>query len=194
MRGRLRCLNFLLLLPLAAACVTPRVERRAAETDLGLTWNARDARLIADALIQDSLEQPWLPAARQRLGRAPRVLTGKVANRTLEHIDTAPFLADLQQALVGSQRVEWIAGGGARAAIRRERIDQQFHAAEEEGVGEFGNEAAADLLLRGELSEQLDSSADREGLTYRVVLELIEIGSGRVVWTGTKAIHKVRRR
>src|SRR5512135_3356162 len=111
---------------LLAACAPAQVRRLDAREvkDLSGRWNDTDARLVADEMIPDSLGRPWLPAARQRLGRTPTVIVGLVRNQSLEHINTDSFVEALQRSLINSGRVAFVASQEERGQLRDERKDQ----------------------------------------------------------------------
>ncbi|MCK4487358.1 MAG: hypothetical protein KAU38_11430, partial [Desulfobacterales bacterium] len=99
MRGNVR-LAFLLLvvLALAVGCSSaPKVRRVAVEETIDLSgrWNDSDSRMVADEMIKDCLNRPWLAVFQSRKGMKPVVIVGTVLNRSDEHINTQVFVKDL---------------------------------------------------------------------------------------------------
>src|SRR5690606_6194132 len=109
-----------------AACGGKQVTRidPGTVTDLSGRWNDTDSRLVANALIEQSLTAPW---ARQYAdahgGEPPAVIVGEFRNRTLEHIAVGTFVRDLERAFVNSGAVRVVASADERAEVRAERQD-----------------------------------------------------------------------
>src|SRR5690606_7718317 len=115
----------------ALACGGQRVTRidPGAVTDLSGRWNDTDSRLVANYLIQQSLNDPWARRyAETHGGEVPTVIVGEFRNRTMEHIPVATFVRDVERALINSGLVRVVASSDERREIRDERADQQEHA------------------------------------------------------------------
>src|SRR5690349_18299938 len=87
------------------ACGSTRVARIDPNTvtDLSGLWNDGDSRLVANALITQSLSGEWARQwADSHGGRTPTVIVGGFANRTMEHIPVTTFTRDLERAYVSS--------------------------------------------------------------------------------------------
>lgn len=177
---------------LAAGCASgPQIQRMDANTvtDVSGRWNDTDSRLVAEEMIQDSLSRPWLGMAQQRKGGAPTVIVQAVRNNSMEHINTATFVEDLQRALINSGRVQFVATAEERQSLRQERSDQDVNASEATRKA-HGQETGADFALSG----TINSVQDREGglavTLYQVNLKLVDVQSNQIVWNGQKKIKK----
>ena len=99
-----------ILMLVLTACSTkvtrPPVE---APTDSGGHWNDTDSRVTAEAMIKDALKRPWAQRFTQVTGRGPVVTVGTVLNRTHEPLNTQTFVQDLEQALMDSGQVQFVA-------------------------------------------------------------------------------------
>lgn len=177
-----------------AGCSTPSrtVERTAADAQIDLSgrWNDTDARLVAEEMIDDVLARPWLNRFSADQGRPPVVVVGDVRNLSSEHIDTTPFIRDIERELINSGMVRFVAGEQARQQIRAERMDQQTQA-REETVARLGAETGADFMLRGTISSTVDAIEGMRAIAYAVNMELIHIESNEIVWIGNKEIKKL---
>ncbi|SIQ74006.1 hypothetical protein SAMN05920897_11415 [Alkalispirochaeta americana] len=187
----------LLLVGLAvifAGCSTPSrtVERTAADAQIDLSgrWNDTDARLVAEEMIDDVLARPWLNQFSSQKGGSPVVVVGDVRNLSSEHIDTTPFIRDIERELINSGMVRFVAGEQARQQIRAERMDQQTQA-REETVARLGAETGADFMLRGSISSTVDAIEGMRAIAYAVNMELVNIESNEIVWIGNKEIKKL---
>ena len=90
---------FLLLALTATACSNKHVTRVEPDTvtDLSGAWNDTDSRLVANALIAQSVTGPWLERYyNNNGGEAPAVIVGDFRNRTSEHIEVTVFVRDVE--------------------------------------------------------------------------------------------------
>ncbi len=177
---------------LLAACAPVQVHRLDAREvkDLSGRWNDTDARLVADEMIADSLGRPWLPAARQRLGRTPTVIVGVVRNLSMEHIATEVFVESLQRSLINSGQVAFVASRDERQQLRDERLDQDRNASDGTRKAQ-GEETGADFALSGAINAVQDEVAGEKVVFYQVNLKLLDVQSNQIVWNGQKQIKKV---
>jgi len=176
------------------ACATPSrtVQRTSADTttDLSGRWNDTDSRLVAEEMIGDLLNSAWLTNFSQQEGGKPVVIVGRVRNLSSEHIDTTPFIKDIERELVNSGRVTFVASAEEREAVREERMDQQTEASPET-IKRLGEETGADFMLRGSITSQTDAVEGQRAVLYQVDLELINIESNVKAWINSKKIKKV---
>ena len=188
--------RFLMVLAVVAVtttgCASQKVSRvdTGSVTDLSGRWNDTDSRLVAEAMMNEALSQPWLENATRARGRQPVVIIGTIANRSHEHISVQTFISDLQRELTNSQRVTFVAGRGERDEIRDERRDQAIHALESSQKPP-GKESGADYLLRGTISTIEDELDGTKAVFYQVDLELIDLTNSVKSWFGQKKIKKV---
>jgi penicillin-binding protein activator len=188
---------FLLLLAgvlFVSGCATPSrtVQRTAADEQIDLSgrWNDTDSRLVAEEMIDDVLARPWLGRFESSSGRAPVVIVGEVRNLSSEHIDTTPFIRDIERELINSGMVRFVAGDRVREQLRSERTDQQTQA-REETVSRLGAETGADFMLSGTISSTTDAIEGLRAVAYSVNMDLINIESAEIVWIGNKEIKKL---
>ena len=190
-KGRQRWLVLGILMLVLTACST-KVTRVPLEEPIDLSgrWNDTDSRLTAEAMIKDALERPWARRFTQVTGREPVVIIGTVLNRTHEHLNTQTFVKDLEQALVQSGQVQFVADAGQRQEVRQERLDQAQNA-RADTVKPAGQESAADFMLQGTINTLVDELEDTKAVFYQVDLELIDIASNVKVWLGQKKVKKL---
>jgi hypothetical protein len=176
---------------LAAACAPVQVRRMdvTEQRDLSGRWNDTDARLVAEEMIGDSLARPWLPAAQQRLRRAPTVVVGMVRNQSLEHLNTDTLVEELQRALINSGQVAFVASRDERMQVRDERADQDANASDRTRKA-HGEEHGADYVLSGAVNAIQDQTAGEKVVFYQVNLKLLDVQSNQIVWNGQKQLKK----
>ena len=177
----------------AAACGSTRVARIDPNTvtDLSGRWNDGDSRLVANALITQSLGGEW---ARQWAdahgGRAPTVIVGGFANRTMEHIPVTTFTRDLERAYVSSGAVRIVASAEERQTVRTEREDQQANALAGTRA-RLAMEQGAQFMLQGDVQAIEDAQGREREVTYQVDATLVDLESNAKVWVGQHRIKKV---
>ena len=178
----------------ASGCAGKRVSRiePTAVTDLSGRWNDTDSRLVAAALIEQSLYDPWAEDhSMRRGGERPAVIVGDFRNRTLEHIPVNTFLNDLESALLRSGRVFVVARpGDERQEIRAERDDQQVYARSDTRARP-SREIGADYMLQGEILAIEDEEGRERVVYYQVDATLIDLESNLKVWSGSHRIKKL---
>lgn len=185
---------------LAASCSNKNVSRIEPDTvtDLSGQWNDTDSRLVANALIEQSLTDPWLERySNANGGDPPTVIVGSFRNRSSEHIPVSTFVNDLESAYINSGAVTVVASDAERDQIREERDDQQQNARSDTRAG-LGQELGANYVLQGELNSMQDEEETmRFGATrkekivfYQVDARLVDLESNAVVWAGQHKIKK----
>jgi uncharacterized protein (TIGR02722 family) len=181
---------------LASCASTPKVERKAVDTTIDLSgrWNDADSRMVAEEMIQDCLDRPWVQRfADTHEGKVPTVIVGQVKNRSHEHINVQTFVKDLERALINSGRVQFVASKGERVGIREERLDMAKHASEET-MKAPGEEIGADFMLIGTINTIRDEAGGKVVMYYQTNLELINMANNLKAWIGEKKIKKLIKR
>lgn len=157
--------------------------------DLSGRWNDSDSQMVAETMIQDCLNRPWLGEFTAKSGKKPDIIVGQIRNRSSEHISSETFTKDLERALLNSGRASFVASSEERQGVREERLDMDVNASPETRQA-MGMEAGANFMLIG----SINSITDREGkemvVFYQVNLELVDLSNNRKVWIGDKKIKK----
>ncbi len=175
-----------------AACGNTRVARidPTSVTDLSGRWNDADSRLVANALISQSVDGTW---SRQysaaNAGQSPTVIIGPFVNRTLEHIPVQTFTRDLERAYVTTGAVRIVANADERVSVRDERVDQQTNAIAESRV-RVAMEQGARFMLQGDVQAIEDAQGRERVVTYQVDATLVDLETNTKVWVGQHKIKK----
>jgi len=175
------------------ACNNTRVSRidPASVTDLSGRWNDADSRLVANALITQSLDAAWSKQwAETHGGRTPTVIVGGFANRTLEHIPVTTFTRDLERAYVSSGAVRIVASNDERQSVRTERADQQANAIADTRA-RVAMEQGAQFMLQGDVQAIEDAQGRERVVTYQIDATLVDLESNAKVWVGQHRIKKL---
>ncbi|HXC67844.1 MAG TPA: penicillin-binding protein activator LpoB, partial [Nitrospiraceae bacterium] len=190
-RGRIGLLAMAVLLLVGCAQET-RITRVDSEivTDLSGRWNDTDSRMVAESMVKEALEYPWLNNFSSSKHRQPVVVVGTILNSSHEHINVTTFMADLERELTNSQKVTFVAGKGDREELRTERKEQAMYAREDTQKAP-GKEIGADYMMKGTIATILDEADGTKAVFYQVDLQMVDLESNAKVWYGQKKIKKV---
>lgn len=181
---------------LFASCGSTKVTRVDANTvvDVNEFWNDSDIRIVCDDLVNQCMTvmKGRVDRFRQENGRLPVVLVGRIRNDSDEHLDTSIVARRMENAIINSGVMDFVAGGSDREAIRDERAQQEDYA--RQTAKSMTNETAADYLLHGSIKTDVhyDATGKNGVRTYYVYAQLQEVESTKVVWSGENSeIKKV---
>jgi hypothetical protein len=190
-RGRIG-LVVLVVLMLAGCAQETKITRvdSGVVTDLSGRWNDTDSRMVAESMVKEALEYPWLNNYSSSKRRQPVVVVGTILNNSHEHIDVNTFVADLERELTNSQKVTFVAGKGDREELRTERKEQAMYAREDTQKAP-GKEIGADYMMKGTIATILDEAEGTKAVFYQIDLQMVDLESNAKVWYGQKKIKKV---
>ena len=160
------------------------------QIDLSGRWNDTDSQMVAEEMISDVVNRPWLTNFVNANKRTPVVIVGEVRNRSSEHIEILVFTKSLERELINSGKVRFVASAEERTGIRDERLSQQTEASAET-MKRLGQETGADFYLGGVITSVTDALDKQRVVFYKTNLELINIETNEKVWIGDKEIKKV---
>ncbi|RKU12556.1 penicillin-binding protein activator LpoB [Candidatus Poribacteria bacterium] len=168
-----------------------QVTRVDADTTIDLSgrWNDTDSRMVAEGIIGDCLNHPWINDHGINTGGKPVVIVGGIRNKSMEHIPVATFITDIERAFINSGKVRTVASSSERSEIREERADQGEFAALET-VKQMGREQGADYMMTGEINTIEDREGGKQVVFYQTDLTLTNIETNEKVWIGQKEIKK----
>ncbi len=159
-------------------------------TDLSGRWNDTDSRLVANALIEQSMVDPWIRRFNESNGGdMPTIIVGTFRNESMEHIPTGTFVRDVERALIQSGAVRLVAARDERDEIRDEREDQQENAAADTRA-RLGQELGADYILQGTIESIEDEEGREKVVFYQIDAYMTDLESNVRVWVGHHEIKK----
>jgi len=154
------------------------------QIDLSGYWNDTDVKIVCEALIKDCLSSPRVDQAIKAMGgKTPTVIVGRFKNESSEHIDTGIITSIMEVTIFNSGRLDFVAGGTTRDALRAERIDQQGNASERTASA-LANETGANFMLTGSVKAIVDRADNQAVRTYFVNAELTNIENNQRMWMG----------
>ena len=181
------------ILTLIGGCSPKREVRRIdtdQQVDLSGRWNDTDSRMVAEAMVDQVLNERWLDDYKQNHnGARPILIVGLVRNKSHEHINAETFIKDIEQTVIREGSARLVQAGSKRDALRAERTDQQDFASSETAK-EWGKELGADFMLQGTINSIVDSYRNEKVVSYQINLELSNLETNEIVWIGDKKIKK----
>ena len=174
-----------------SSCMSHKVERVSPEETIDLSgrWNDTDSKLVADEMVNQILNAPWLSNHTRATGKQPVVVVGLVYNKSHEHIASETFIKDVERAFINSGKVRLVQAGDKREELRRERAGQQEFASQETAK-RWGLELGADFMLNGDINSIVDEYKKEKVNYYQVNLKLSNLETNEIVWIGDKKIKK----
>lgn len=159
------------------------------QTDLSGRWNDTDNKIVAEDMIDQSIDKNWRTEFEALKNRKAVVIVGRIKNNTSEHIDPIAIIKQIESAYVNTGKVRVVATADERKEVRDEREDQQIFANEETRKA-WGKEKGADFMLMGVLYSVTDQYAKEKVVSYQIDFELIDIETNEKVWMGQSKIKK----
>lgn len=191
MNSLLRISIFSLLVLVAAGCSNRTVTRVSPDQQIDLSgrWNDTDSKLVAEEMTRDVLNRPWREEFSRTFNKRPVVIVGIIANKSHEHIESETFIKDVEREFINSGMVRVVENAIFREKMREERADQQEFSSPETAK-KWGAELGADFMMFGTITSIVDSYNKEKVVSYKVNLELANLGSNEKVWIGDKEIKK----
>ena len=163
--------------------------------DLDYRFDDEDARQVARGMIEDALGKPWINEFMAVNEKRPLVVVGNVKNETEDYINPDLFTDVIQEELLNSGKVRFIAERDLRAELRQERIeDLEFR--DPATIKNAAMEKGADYMMLGRIKDVKERSVDQRQVVnfYQVTLELIDIETNEKVWIESREIKKTASR
>ncbi|MCA9272331.1 MAG: penicillin-binding protein activator LpoB [Phycisphaerales bacterium] len=163
--------------------------------DLDYRFDDEDARQVARGMIEDALAKPWINEFMAVNEKRPLVVVGNVKNETEDYINPDLFTDVIQEELLNSGKVRFIAERDLRAELRQERIeDLEFR--DPATIKNAAMEKGADYMMLGRIKDVKERSVDQRKVVnfYQVTLELIDIETNEKVWIESREIKKTASR
>lgn len=203
-----------LLVAVVTSCTSLRVTRTSTDqvTDLSGRWNDTDSRLVAEKMLEEITNSPWLARFQQTRSkqvkkfhaeenameqalvyseRKPVLIVGTILNKSHEHIEADTFIKDLERALIKEGEIRIVANSTLREKLRGEIVGQAAFVSPETQK-RLGRELGADCMLFGTINTIVDTEGGNKVVFYQINLELADLETSELVWIGGKKIKKYR--
>jgi len=154
---------------------------------VGHRWSDTDNQEAAKEIVKKALQSPWLGRVKSA---PPKVGVGRVRNMTSEEIDTNALVNFMQDELINSGKVAFVANDeSTRAAIDQEVARQEIHTKSSERA-EAGQQTGLQYLFQGDISSKTEQDDDVKYINYQVNFKLINLQSTQIEWSGQHRLRK----
>ena len=200
-------------LPFLAACAvllagcasSVKYDDPAKVETMTIDWGSTDLQTMAGAMVNSMILSPNL-AYLERSGKGDDkrivVYTGRITNRTSEHIDTEAISDRVRTALVQSGKFRLApTPQGQDELAEQVRFQQGSGRVDPSQAAAFGKQIGADAVLVGNL-RSIEKTKDRtladperrDDVFYQFTMELVNVETGEVIWSELKDIRKTRKK
>ncbi|HVS11325.1 MAG TPA: penicillin-binding protein activator LpoB [Planctomycetota bacterium] len=199
--------------PLLAACAvllagcasSVKYDDPAKVETMTIDWGSTDLQTMAGAMVNSMILSPNL-AYLERSGKGDDkriiVYTGRITNRTSEHIDTEAINDRVRTALVQSGKFRLApTPQGQDELAEQVRFQQGSGRVDPSQAAAFGKQIGADAVLVGNLrsiektkDRSLADPERRDDVFYQFTMELVNVETGEVIWSELKDIRKTRKK
>lgn len=172
----------------------PKVTRKPTDEmiDLSGHWNDTDSQMVANTMVEQCLNGPWLSEFNKNKGSDPIVIVGTIINRSHEHINVETFVKDLEMSLLNSGKVSFVADKQDRLGVREEREDMMKGGfTNPDTIKAHGSESGADFMLMGVVTSLKDEIDGKYVNYFQVNLELVDMSTNQKRWMGQHKIKKL---
>lgn len=148
-------------------------------------WSETDMQVAVKSLVEAMVKNPNIANAKT----PPDVMVTKLQNKTSEHIDTQSVMDMIRVELTNSGKASFI-DKEAREDISDEYNYQNSGMVNNETKKGPGGQIGADFILNGRLDSIVQEVGKDKSVYYKLTLNLTNLKTGRIAWTGQKEIRK----
>ncbi len=169
---------------LSSCQTTYSVQRvdKSAELDITGEWSATDVEMVCNDIISSCTNAAFFTSYKNTKRRNPIIKIGRFRNQSSEHIDASIITNKLRNAILDSGKADFVADNVSVEELRDERLMQSEWAGWETAKN-IANEEAADFMIQGSIKSLVQKNGNLTVRTYYVNAEIVDIESGRIVWT-----------
>lgn len=149
-------------------------------------WSESDMQAAVKDLVNSAVSHPSVSAPK----RPPIVMVTRLQNKTSEIIDTQSITDMFQVELQNSGKVTFV-DKAAREDIAEEYDYQGSGMVSRETQKGAGGQVGADLIMNGRLDSIVQEAGRDKTVYYKITMNLTNLKSGLIVWTGQKQIRKI---
>ena len=150
-------------------------------------WNAEDSKRVANKMVNDLFDFPWLKRFnRENPGKRPVIVIHRITNKSHEHIAVDTFVNDVKRAIIRSDLADFKVAGEELAALRGLKLDD-IHTMD---PVELGRELGANFMLSGSINSMVDQMGRERVTSYQIDMKLVNVESAREAWNGSEKISK----
>lgn len=148
-------------------------------------WSETDMQVVVKSMVDSLVKHPTVAGAKN----PPDVIVTQLQNKTSEHIDTQSIMDMVRVELTNSGKVSFL-DKEARKDISDEYDYQNSGMVSPDTKKTAGGQAGADFIINGRLDSIVQEVGKDKSVYYKLTLNLTNIKTSRIAWTGQKEIRK----
>lgn len=193
MKNKISTLGFLVISVMALSACSPKgyvrgdydanVEQKNLLTD---QWSETDMQQAVKELVNKLADFKLIKMAK----KPPILMVTRLENKTSEHIDTQSITDMISVELMNQSGLQFV-DKAAREDISEEYNYQNSGMVEGATKKGPGGQVGADYILNGRLDSIVQQAGKDKTVYYKMTLNLTNLKSGLIVWSGQKQIRKI---
>ena len=150
-------------------------QRTSKVKDINGFWNENDIRIVTTTIVQKIGESGKIREFSKENGRKPFVVIGRIKNESSERIDTKLVAKKLQDAIIESGTIEFVADKDERPLLEN---------AENSVIG-------ADFILMGTVKSLVENGKKEQQRVYFVTIQLVDAQTHKIIFSADEKIIKI---
>ena len=159
------------------------------ENNLNDQWSETDMQRVVHDLVASLAQSPVINNA----ARPPIVMVTKLQNKTDEHIDTQSIMDMVRGDITNTGKVAFV-DKEARDDVANEYNYENSGMVSAESKKAAGGQTGADFIINGRLDSNTQEVGKDKSVYYKVTLNLTNLKTNVIVWTGYKQLRKKYRK
>jgi uncharacterized protein (TIGR02722 family) len=178
----------------SVGCGGPRAFTRGSYDDpnrvelLDDRFNESDMQTLAESIVK-SISSCRAVVLKTSASRLPTVILDTVQNRTQEHIDMKSLQEKVQNALINSDKLQFI-DKDARKSLQEEYDYNESGAVSARSKKERGKQIGADYLMIGGLATNIQEVGSDKFVYYKLNMKLTDLETSAISCSAEKEIRK----
>ena len=153
-------------------------QRTSKVKDINGFWNENDIRIVTTTIVQKIGESGKIREFSKENGRKPFVVVGRIKNESSERIDTKLVAKKLQDAIIESGTIEFVADKDERPLL------ENTENAENSVIG-------ADFILTGTVKSLVENGKKEQQRVYFVTIQLVDAQTHKIIFSADEKIIKI---
>lgn len=158
------------------------------QTEIGIS----ELQMATQRLVSKMLEYPSVKDRTEK--RRPTIAIDAITNHTHNALDTGPMTASVFEELTSSGKFRFSSPEQVRASREDAKNLLDYGATTEKAAQKIGKAVDADMVVYGSLVDIIRIKPTHKEVYYRINLQLLDTGSGEVIWHDEHEILKSQRK
>ena len=173
-----------------SSCISTNINHAESNSQISFSdsWTDSDFRHVTESLIQDCVNSTGVNNYKNNGEELPRVIIGKITNKSEGHIDSSKLVRRFQTAIINSGAMK-IVSSSEHTASQNDEIDEYYAF---DKLKQTALELGADFILCGTVHSKTENKENQHIYTFLIDMELFDIHNDCVLWQGVNDDIKKR--